>query len=79
MDFFMILICPFYTRKSYTKEAVDLYIVQNDLKVKYYGRYRRKKFIQVDVLRYYKRCSDTGQKKLFHYCLHFFLAENRLL
>lgn len=31
--FFMIIISPFHTRSSYTKEAVDIFIEQADYKV----------------------------------------------
>jgi hypothetical protein len=50
----MQIIGHFYTRKSYAKAAVDLLIGQNDLKVKYYGSYRRKNFIPVKIFRYYE-------------------------
>ena len=73
---FMQIICPFYTRSTYTKEAVDLFIDHSGQKVKYYGTYQRKFFTQLRIYRYYQ-VLPTGQKKLFRYCLLFFSAANR--
>ena len=74
----MQIISPFHTRKSYTKEAVTSFIEQYGLKVKYYGSYKRKNFIPVDIYRYYDVLS-TGQKKLFLFCRRFCLVENKNL
>jgi hypothetical protein len=67
----MIIISPFYTRSSYTKEAVDIFIEQAAYKVKYYGFYLRKLFTETKVYRYY-HVLPSGQKKLFLLCLHIY-------
>jgi len=74
----MILIGPFYTRQSYTKEAVNKYMAKINLNVKYYGHYKRKKFIPLCVYRYYEAL-PTSQKKLYPFYQLFFLTENRNL
>ena len=74
----MILISPFYTRSSYAKEAVDIFIEQTGYKVKYYGFYLRKYFMETKVYRYYL-ILPSGQKKLFLSCLLFFSTANRSL
>lgn len=72
----MQIIGPFYTRSTYTKEAVDLFIEKNGHKVKYYGFYQRKISNLMNIYRYYF-ILPTGQKKLYLFCPHFFLAVNR--
>ena len=59
----MQIIGPFYTRKSYTKEAVDLFIDQYGYKVKNYGTYLRKNFVTINIYRYYKKLQT--KKKTF--------------
>ena len=61
----MQIIGPFYTRKSYTKEAVDLFIDQYGYKVKNYGTYLRKNFVTINIYRYYKKL-QTGKKNFFY-------------
>lgn len=69
----MIIISPFYTKKSYTKEAVSTYIGQNYPAFKYYGYYERKNYTPLWVYRFYTVLSN-GQKKLYLLSPHFFLC-----
>ena len=68
----MQIISPFYTRKSYTKEAVNLFIDQYGYNVKYF----RKNFIPVNIYRYYEKL-QTGKKKLYLFFPHSSSVENK--
>jgi len=76
----MIIIGPFYTKKSYTRETVSIYIGKNYSDFKYYGYYERKNFTPLRIYRFYTVLPD-GQKKLYplYPLFFFFVKESRFV
>jgi hypothetical protein len=72
----MQIIGPYYTKESYTKDAVDTFIGEKYPDFRYYGFYPRKNYTSVNVYRYYKR-DARGQKKRYPYCPRFCFHTNR--